>query len=297
MQTHLNEFLESFSNCLLSLSNSKNVFYILGDFNINIMREKRSKCANNYINLIIRNGAAPIITIPTRVTTTSSTLLDHIITNNMDQVISPAMIETDITDHYPIFCTVNKPRHSTFKFTKKFCRDKSSFSADSYRNNLQADLCNASSCQPELTKEYFYEMFNLFSRTVLTTIDTHAHLKPLSRKLSQKPWITKGVLISIKKKRAMFKSHFLSDNDDQKNFFKECTSKLTKIKALSKKSSFTTELKENQKDPRKMWEIMRTVLPASSKQASMALHSLKINGRAVSDQQLISEQFNEVFCS
>ena len=30
------------------------------------------------------------------------------------------------------------------------------------------------------------------------------------RKLLQKPWITKGLLTSIKKKRQMFKSHFLS---------------------------------------------------------------------------------------
>ena len=46
-----------------------------------------------------------------------------------------------------------------------------------------------------------------------------------------------------------------------------------------------------------MWEIMRTVLPASSKRASVALHSLKINDRTVCDQQLISERFNEFFCS
>ena len=68
-----------------------------------------------------------------------------------------------------------------------------------------------------------------------------------------------------------------------KNSFFLITNRLTKIKALSKKLDFTTELKENQKDPRKMWKIMRTVLPASSKRASMLLHSLKINGRTVSD--------------
>ena len=127
------------------------------------MQENRSKCANDYINLIIRNGAAPIITIPTRVTATSSTLLDHIITNNMDQVISPAVIETDITDRYPILYTVIKPRYSIPKFAKKFYRDKSSFSADSFRNDLQADLSNSFSKQPELAKENFNEMFNLFS--------------------------------------------------------------------------------------------------------------------------------------
>ena len=41
---------------------------------------------------------------------------------------------------------------------------------------------------------------------------------------------------------------------------------------------------------------MRAILSASSKRASVAIHSLKINGRAVSDQQLISERFNEFFC-
>ena len=56
-------------------------------------------------------------------------------------------------------------------------------------------------------------------------------------------------------------------------------------------------LKENQKDPRKMWNIMRTILPASSKRASVAPHSLKINGHTVCDQQLISERINEFFCS
>ena len=142
-------------------------------------------------------------------------------------------------------------------------------------------------------------MFNLFSRTVLSTINTHAPLKPLSRKqrkLFQRPWETTGILVFIKKKRAMFVSHFLSDNDNKKLLFKKYTNKSTKIKALSKTSYFTTELRENQKDTRKMWEILRSVLSASSKRASVALHSIKINGRAVSDQQVISEQFNEFFC-
>ena len=85
VETHLNEFLESFSHCIFKLSNSKKVYYILGDFNINLMQENRSSFANEYINLIVSNGAVPVITIPTRVTATSATLLDHIITNNMEK--------------------------------------------------------------------------------------------------------------------------------------------------------------------------------------------------------------------
>ena len=193
VQTHVNKFLEIFSHCLFNLSNSKKVYYVLGDFNINLMKENRSSFADEYINLIVSNGAVPVITIPTRVTATLATLLDYIITNNMDQVINPAVIEADITDHYPILCTVHKPKYSPTKNSKMFYGDKSSFCADSFRNDLQADLCNVFAHQPELTNENFNEMFNLFSHTVLSTINIHAPLKPLSRKqkkLSQKPWIT-----------------------------------------------------------------------------------------------------------
>ena len=38
------------------------------------------------------------------------------------------------------------------------------------------------------------------------------------RKLLQKHWITKSLLTSIKKKRQMFKSHFLS-GEEKKNYF------------------------------------------------------------------------------
>ena len=54
-------------------------------------------------------------------------------------------------------------------------------------------------------------------------------------------------------------------------------------------------MKINQKDPRKIWGILRSVLPTSSKRAPVT--SLKINGRIVSNQQVITEQFDEFFCS
>jgi len=55
-------------------------------------------------------------------------------------------------------------------------------------------------------------MFNQFTSIVLATINKHAPLKPLSRKqkrLRNKPWITKEIHSLIRKRRSMFKSHFL----------------------------------------------------------------------------------------
>ena len=74
-------------------------------------------------------------------------------------------------------------------------------------------------------------MFELFFNAVLSTINAHASLKPLSRKqkkILSKPWLTKGLLTSIKK-RSMFKAHFLSDDDDKIIFYKKYVNKLTKL--------------------------------------------------------------------
>ena len=148
-------------------------------------------------------------------------------------------------------------------------RDKS-FRVDFFCENLEVKLINVFSQQPELNNDNFNEMFELFSTTVLSTINAHAPLKPLSRKqkkLLSKPWLTKGLLTSIKNERSMFKTQFLSDDDDKIIFHKKYVNKLTKLKALSKKGYFSSAINDTQKDPRKLWNVIRSVLPASPKTA------------------------------
>ena len=74
---------------------------------------------------------------------------------------------------------------------------------------------------------------------MINAIDTHAPLKVLSRKqrkLKLKPWITKSILVYIKKKQNFFKSHFLNGSDAHKQFYTKYTNKLTKLKFASKKT-------------------------------------------------------------
>ena len=67
-RSKINEFMECFSNSLLDLSKSKNVYYILGDFNINIHPDSRTTYTDDCINLLLSHGAFPLITKPTSVT-------------------------------------------------------------------------------------------------------------------------------------------------------------------------------------------------------------------------------------
>ena len=107
-QTKIIEFIEEFSNSLSDLSHKKKVYYILGDFNINLHRDNRMNSANLYINSILSHGAIPLITKQTRISNNSSTIIDHIITNDSKHELQSFIVKSDLTDHYPIFCVINK---------------------------------------------------------------------------------------------------------------------------------------------------------------------------------------------
>ena len=104
--TEIDKFLLDFASCLVDISSSNKIFYALEDFNINIDKSNRTNIAIEYLNIILSNGALPIITIPTRVTSSSSTIIDHIITNDLKHNLTPFVIQEDMTDHFPIGCFV-----------------------------------------------------------------------------------------------------------------------------------------------------------------------------------------------
>ena len=98
---NVNRFVEDFSECLEKLTSVNSTFYILGDINININKSSlESSPAKKYTDAITSSGAVPIITLPTRVTDNSSTVIDHIITNDLSRHITPCVIRSPMTDHY-----------------------------------------------------------------------------------------------------------------------------------------------------------------------------------------------------
>lgn len=301
--TDLNEFLDDFSCCMHEISSNKENFYLIGDFNINIEKTQRTEAANDYIDSIIANGALPIITLPTRVTSTSSTIIDHVITNETKREIFPFVIRNDLSDHYPVACGIEKLSRRVPKNTYKitYYRDKSNFDKDKFCDDLNCNLLNFYENSPSLKIENFNNIFNQFTELVLSTINIHAPLKPLSRKhvrLKSKPWLSKGILVSIRKRRQMFKSHFLLGDNNEQTFFRKYSNLLTKLISSAKKVHYTTSLEINKNDPKKVWDIIRSVLPTKNNSTN-ASNTQDCSNFVTNPNELASKTklFNEFFCS
>ena len=82
--------------------------YILGDVNLDIIKFNRSTLAQNYLDGLISKGFFPLISQATRVTDTSASIIDHIITNDLSHKLIPGIIRTDdISDHYMTYVIIS----------------------------------------------------------------------------------------------------------------------------------------------------------------------------------------------
>ena len=65
----------------------------------------------DYFHILQSNVFSNLITKPTRVTSTSQTSIDHILTNDSKSSIKPGVFHYTISDHFLIVCEITIPRN------------------------------------------------------------------------------------------------------------------------------------------------------------------------------------------
>ena len=97
-----NIFQEYLKKCLAKLKKSKKACFIQGDLNFNLI-EVSDKHTESFTDIMFDNSFYPHINIPTRITATSATCIDHIWSNVYDSDIVCGVIPETIADHMITF--------------------------------------------------------------------------------------------------------------------------------------------------------------------------------------------------
>ena len=94
------EALNNYLKCILTKANREGKkSFILGDFNVNCLNYYDDSTVRKFYDEIYKQGAIPLINRPTRVTKSSATLIDNIITNSIfESTLKKGIIKTDISD-------------------------------------------------------------------------------------------------------------------------------------------------------------------------------------------------------
>ena len=136
-------FLEFLTNDFLSLSPESNELYMLGDFNINVLHqginvfnrtferlENIPSLTKQYKEFCSVFGLKQIIQEPTRTTCSTSSLIDHILTNCCENISQSGIINIGLSDHQLIFCTrkslktkFNMHKQIKFRLIKNYSKE------------------------------------------------------------------------------------------------------------------------------------------------------------------------------
>ena len=98
-------FNERITDIMNVIQKENKMIYAMGDLNIDFLKSDVHKSTNSLLDVLYSYNVFPVITKPTRVTETSATLIDHILTNNFDINAShiQGILCSSISDHYAIF--------------------------------------------------------------------------------------------------------------------------------------------------------------------------------------------------
>ena len=80
--TSIDVFNTDVNHILLILSKVNKNYYLLGDFNIKLLKDKTHRPASEFLDLIYSYYLVPTILKPTHITETSATIIDNKMTSS-----------------------------------------------------------------------------------------------------------------------------------------------------------------------------------------------------------------------
>ena len=290
-------FIEDFFTPLLHKTNKeKKRLVLMGDFNINLLDYGNSVPVNRFVDSLQSLYLLPSISLPTRITDQSRTLIDNIFFTPSKYKPHSGNLLVGISDHLPqylIFVNFCVEAQREIKYYRKWKNfNENRFIADFEQVDWNG-MFQLHSNNPDGLFELFFEKMN-------TLIDVHAPLKRLSRKQVKKggkPWITKGLKTSINKRDQLLNLINKEKNEQIKRELqtkhKYYRNQIVKLSRKSKINHFKRYFNDNIKNSKNIWKGVSELI--NRKSSSNPEIYLNIDGQLTSDPKTTSEEFNKHF--
>ena len=268
------KFLEIINTHFSKLDTNNNEIYILGNFNINLylnnsyIFQKDNLLQSQSIPSDIKKyhkfytmfGLKQLIEVPTRVTCSSSTIIDHILASFPNRVPQQGVIDVGLSDHQIIYCTrkISRIKRGTHK--KIRCLLLKNYSADIYEEALgRADFPNYNNF------ENINGAYSKFIQKVIGVIDQVALIKSRRIKQNSQEWFDDEVAEKISVCNKLFKKFKKSKLHIDREIYKVARYEVQKLISYKKKKFFENGLHDSIVKPKELWKALKSLgLPSKT---------------------------------
>ena len=198
---NIQQFINEITPILQSYDSRKNDIMLAGDYNINLLKINERQLFADFLELMMTHSFFPKITLPTRFSMHSCSLLDNIFCKLSPNTIktSSGIIHTGISDHFPYFVCIENPspskRNTTKLVPKKYNVEKArqAFLLDLESQDIYGMLNTNIDCNPN-------DNYAIFAKIMEETREKHfpnVLVKFNKHRHKDKKWITYGIINSI----------------------------------------------------------------------------------------------------
>ena len=279
----------------LKRHNKKHII-LVSDSNLDLLKFQQYEPCTKYVNCLAEHGFAPTISLPTRVTSHSATLIDHIFVNNCEAVTKSGVITEDLSDHLAVFTNLlidpNKLDHMISAqegtFTPITDENLPSFKRDidSVNWNFLNDI--------ESADDKFTNFECKYREIYEKNFPPKKHRK--NKRKCDKPWILPWLQSACDRKNRFYKEYVKNPSIENKTKYTKMKKFVAKHIKKAKLAYYDKYFKKYSDDGRKQWQMINQLLNRKSK-AKSNITKLRYDDNTITNSDEIAQTFNNFFCN
>ena len=258
--TNATEFNIEYEKYINKLKSTKLDTVIGLDHNLDLLNMEKHKPTQEFFNMNINNQLFPTITKPTRITSTTATLLDNLMVNlSLNQNYLSGILVDDMSDHLPCLLVLKGKRF-----------EQKEPITITYREMKEDNILKIKKELKEIPWESIMfsdnvdENFDIFHNQLQECISRNTTEKritiPYKQRLKE-PWMTPGIKKATTKKLYLYKQT-LKTKSTQKDKLKytEYRNTLQKIIRTEKTTYYNKQCLESRTNIKRLWGLINEII-------------------------------------
>ena len=247
------------SDILNTIQRENKLCYFMGDYNLDLLKHEEHKLTSEFIDILYSYSVFPLITKPTRVTSETATLIDYILTNNLDvnSRHTQGILCCSISDHYGIFHVTD---FSPVTDGEKPIMVK----RDTCTKNVQKIISEVgrvdwNRIMDTNDTQTAYKQFHDMINKLYNTCFPFRKMKKLY--YNRKPWLTSQMKHTIELKNKLYINQHKGNNTAEKTlYYKRFRNRLNHTLKTVERKYYRDLLCENKCNLKKSWQILKSII-------------------------------------
>ena len=299
---HLVDFTNKFTQWAAAINEKSKKSYLCGDFNINQLQIQTNQHFNQFYDSLTSTGFITKITLPTRISETSATLIDNVFTNNIDRAHVSGILSRKFSDHQMIFSLQKCNKCQKLKHNEKYIEveltsqnNLDKFAAEIKESKICEHINSNADADPNANLDILTNIINAAKNNNIPQ-----KVKKFNKRRDKKePWMTNELLLMVNRKNELYvdwkRSAKHSENYNGKKVNFKTYEKIVDNEIVQAKKIYYSNVFHMYKSSmKKTWQIINETL-SRKKVDNMLPDTFIKNGNELSDPKEIANAFNEYF--